>query len=226
MNEFEIIRATIAVGMMAVATYYDVKTRYVDDRVWVFGLGTFAATSLVFIFVFGTNIQELISPLNIIGMMSGMGIAFTGWIMKFKGMGYATGDFFGLLTLFAILPSFYGIVIPILVIIISCLFSVSITLGTNLRINIKSKNLFSEFDEPIYKKILAYFIIHKKIENEKFTFPAEIMISGKRKFQFRHEPDAQEFTTEIKEVYVCTTTPMMMSILAGLGFAVIAALAL
>ena len=34
-SEFEIIRATIAVGMISVATNYDVKTRYVDDRVWV-----------------------------------------------------------------------------------------------------------------------------------------------------------------------------------------------
>lgn len=226
MNEFEIIRAIIAVGMMSVATYYDVKTRYVDDKVWVLGLGAFAAVSSVFIFVFGMSVQELINPLNIIGMMSGMGIAFTGWSMKFRGMGYATGDLFGLLALFAILPSFYGIVIPILVIIISCLCSVIITLGTNLRINIKTKNLFSEFDEPAYKKILAYFTIHKKTENEKFTFPAEIMVDGKRKFQFRHEPDAQEFTTEIKQCYVCPTTPMMMSILVGLGFAIIAAMIL
>jgi len=80
-SEFEIIRATIAVGMMSVATYYDVKTRYVDDRIWVFGLCSFAAASLAFVFVFGTSVQELIGPLNIIGMMSGIGIAFTGWIM-------------------------------------------------------------------------------------------------------------------------------------------------
>ncbi|TBR11825.1 MAG: hypothetical protein EPO62_01160 [Candidatus Nitrosotenuis sp.] len=226
MNEFEIIRAMIAVGMMSVATHYDVKTRYVDDRVWVFGLSAFAAVSSVFIFGFGTSVQELISPLNIIGMMSGMGIAFTGWVMKFAGMGYATGDLFGLLTLFVILPSFSGIAIPIIVIMISCLFSVIIMLGTNLRINIKSKNLFSEFDEPAYKKALAYFIMHKKIENEKFAFPAEIMAGGKRKFQFRHEPDSQEFITEVKSGYVCSTTPMMLSVLVGLGFAIIAAITL
>lgn len=226
MNEFEISRAMIAIGIMSVATYYDVKTRYVDDKVWIIGLGFFMIVSLVFIFVFRISVQELISPLNIIGMMSGIGIAFTGWVMKFRGMGHATGDFFGLLTLFTILPSFYGITIPILVIIISCLFSIIITLWTNLRINIKSKNFFSEFDEPLYKKILAYFIIHKKIESEKFTFPAEITISGKRKFQFKHEPDAQEFITETKEIYVFTTTPMMLSVLTGLGFAIIVALAL
>lgn len=211
---------------MSVAAYHDVKTRCVDDRVWIFGIGAFVAASLIFICGFGASIQELISPLNIIGMMSGIGIAFTGWIMKFRGMGYATGDFFGLLALFAILPSFYGIVIPIPVIIISCLFSVIITLGTNLGINIKSKNLFAEFDEPAYRKMLAYFTIHKKIEKEKFTFPAETMVSGKRKFQFRHDPDAQEFCTEAKQVYVCPTTPMTMSILAGLCLVIIAALTL
>lgn len=223
-NEFEIARATIAVGMMSVAAYYDVKTRCVDDRVWIVGIAAFSAMSLIFIFVFGTSVQELLSPLNIIGMMSGMGIAFTGWIMKFCGIGYATGDFFGLLALFVILPSFYGIVIPILVIIISCLFSIIITLGTNLRANIKSKNFFAEFDEPTYKKILAYFTIHKKIENEKFTFPAEIMVAGKRKFQFRHDPDTQEFATEVELPYVCPTAPMTMSILAGLVLVIIAVL--
>lgn len=226
MSEFEITRTAIAVGMILVATYYDVKTRYVDDMVWVFGLCSFAAVSLTFIFAFGASIQELISPLNIIGMTSGIGIAFTGWIMKFRGMGYATGDFFGLSVLFIILPSFDGIAIPTLVIIASCLFSVIVTLGINLRINIKTKNLFSEFDEPLYRKILAYFIIHKKAGNEKFTFPAEVMVSGKRRFQFRHDPDSQEFATQTEPLYVYTTMPMMMSILVGLCFAIIAAMAL
>jgi preflagellin peptidase FlaK len=226
MNEFEITRATIIVVMMSVATYYDVKTRYVDDKVWIFGLSSFAVASLVFIFVFGTNIQELINPLNMIGMISGIGIAFTGWVMKFKGMGYATGDFFGLSTLSAILPSFNGIVIPILVIIFSCVLSITITIAANLRINIKSKNFFSEFDEPSYKKILACFIIHKKTGKENFTFPAETTVAGKRKFQFRHEPDTQKFASEIKGIYVCAAPPMMISILAGLGFAIITSLVL
>lgn len=226
MSEFEVIRAAIAIGMMSVATYYDVRTRYVDDRVWVISLGIFAAVSLVFIFGFGVGIQELISPLNTIGMMSGFGITFTGWIMKFGGIGYSTGDLFGLLTLFTILPSFYEIPIPIIIITSSCLFSVVITIGINLRINIKSKNLFSEFDEPAYKKMLAYCMMHKKTENEKFTFPAEITVAGKRKFQFRHDPDVQKFTTETKRGYVCSTVPMMLSILVGLCFAIITSITL
>ncbi|QLH08635.1 prepilin peptidase [Candidatus Nitrosotenuis sp. DW1] len=226
MNEFEIIRAAITIGMMSVATYWDVKTRYVDDRVWVFGLGSFAAISAVFVFVFETSIQELIGPLNIIGMMSGVGIAFAGWIMKFNGMGYATGDFFGLLSLSVILPKFDGVVIPILTIMFASVLCIMITIILNLKINIKSKNFFSEFDEPAYKKILAYFIIHKKIENENFTFPAEITVNGKRKFQFRHDPDTQEFSSDAKETYVCTTAPMMPHILAGLGCAITVALVL
>ena len=226
MNEFEIVRAVITVGMISVATYYDVKTRYVDDRVWVFGLGSFAIMSLGFIFLFGMNIQELINPLSIIGMMSGMGIAFTGWIMKFNGFGYATGDFIGMLALSAILPSFDGIIIPILVLIFSCVLGTVITIAVNLKINIKSKNFFSEFDEPVYKKILAYFIIHKKAENENFTFPAEITVDGKRKFQFRHEPDTQEFVSKTKVIYVCTTIPMMIFMLVGLGVALAVSLLL
>lgn len=226
MNEFEIIRAAITVGMMSVAAYCDVKTRYVDDRVWVFGLSSFAIISSVFVFLFGTSIQELINPLSIIGMMSGMGIAFTGWIMKFKGVGYATGDFIGMLALSIILPSFDGIVIPILVLIFSCVLGTVITTAVNLRINIKSKNFFSEFDEPSYKKILAYFIIHKKKENENFVFPAEITVDGKRKFQFRHEPDTQKFVSETKVIYVCTTIPMMISMLAGLGLTIVVSLLL
>jgi hypothetical protein len=157
--------------------------------------------------------------------MSGAGIAFTGWIMKFIGMGYATGDFIGILTLSAILPSFDGIIIPILVFLFSCVLGIIIIIAVNLRINIKSKNFFSEFDEPAYKKILAYFIIHKKMENENFTFPAEITVDGKRKFQFRHEPDTQKFVTK-KMIYVCTTIPMMIFMLIGLGLAIMVSLVL
>jgi Flp pilus assembly protein protease CpaA len=226
MNEFEIIRAMIAIGMLSVAAYLDVKTRYVDDRVWIFGLSSFAIISAVFIFVFETSIQELIGPLNVIGMMSGIGIAFAGWIMKFNGMGYATGDFFGLLALSIVLPRFDGIVIPILVIMFASVLCIMITIACNLRINIKTKDFFSEFDEPAYKKVLAYFIIHRKMGNENFTFPAEITINGKRKFQFRHDPDTQEFSSETEGTYVCATMPMMTYILAGLCCAITAALAL
>lgn len=226
MNEFEIIRAAITIGMMSVATYWDVKTRYVDDRVWIFGLGSFVIASAVFIFVFETSTQELIGPLNIIGTMSGIGIAFAGWIMKFNGMGYATGDFFGLSALSVVLPRFDGIVIPILVIMFASVLSIMITITLNLRNNIKTKNFFSEFDEPAYKKVLAYFIIHRKMENENFTFPAEITVNGKRKFQFRHDPDTQEFSSDTSGVYVFTTTPMITYILAGLGCAITVALVL
>jgi hypothetical protein len=226
MNEFEIIRASITIGMMSVATYLDVKTRYVDDRVWVFGLGSFAIALATFIFVFEASIQELIGPLNIIGMMSGIGIAFAGWIMKFNGMGYATGDLFGLSALSFILPVFDGIIIPVLVILFASVFSIMITVALNLRINIKSKNFFAEFDEPSYRKALAYFIIHRKTKNEIFTFPAETTVNGKRKFQFRHDPDTQEFSSDAKETYVCTTIPMMASILAGLVCTIMASLVL
>lgn len=225
MNEFEIIRSAIAISMVSVAAYFDVKTRYVDDRVWVFGLGSFGFVSLVFFFA-GNDIQELIKPVNLIGMVSGMGIAFTGWVMKFKGAGYATGDFFGLLALSVILPSFNGIVIPILVIIISCILATVSTITANLKHNISSKNRFSEFDEPTYKKIMAFFMIHKKSENENFTFPAEITVDGKRKFLFRHNPDTQEFTFHTKGIYVCTTPPMMISILVSLCFVIFSALVL
>ncbi len=216
MNEFEISRAAIAIGMMAVATYSDVKTRYVDDRVWILGLCSFAITAAVFIFVFEASVQELIGPLNIIGMMSGIGIAFTGWIIRSNGIGYATGDFFGLLALSIILPRFDGITVPILVIICASAFSIICTVIHNLKINIKSRNFFSEFDEPVCKKMLAYLTIHRKMENENFTFPAETVVNGKRKFQFRHNSDTQEFSSEVKESYVCTATPMMLYILAGL----------
>lgn len=216
MNEFEITRAAVTIGMISVATYWDVKTRYVDDRVWIFGLCSFVIASAVFIFVFETGIQELVGPLNIIGMMSGIGIALAGWILKFSGMGYATGDFFGLLAISIILPEFDGVVIPILTIMFASILSIITAVTLNLRINIRSRNFFPEFDEPAYKKVLAWLIIHRKTENEKFTFPAETTINGKRKFQFRHDPDTQEFASDTEGVYVCTTMPMMPYLLAGL----------
>lgn len=210
-------------GAISFATYSDVKTRYVDDRIWIFAVCLFAIASFIFVVVLGTSPQVIIHPLNIIGTTSGIGIAFSGWIMKFKGMGYATGDFFGLMVLSIILPSFNGIIIPVLAILLSCVLSIVITVAANLRINLKSRDFFSVFDEPAYKKILAYFIIHKKTVSENFVFPAERMISGKRKFQFRHEPDTQEFVTDVKEIYVCAAPPMMISILVGLTVVIIAA---
>ncbi|MEM3065129.1 MAG: hypothetical protein QW177_07140 [Candidatus Nitrosotenuis sp.] len=199
----EEIQVVIAISMFAVAAFFDVKERKIHDIVWLaFG----GAGAVLYAFEFP----------NIIDIMSvavGVSLALTFWFFRL----YAGADTLALISLSVILPTYNGFIIPLSTVVIATAISMIYGLVYNLVVNSKTflnnKKIFEEFDEPTHRKLAAFFLIHKKAKNEKFVFPAERIVSEKRKFRFRYDPD-DEFSKD--EAYVSLAMPLTLFFLIGI----------
>ena len=199
----EEIRVVIAISMFAVAAFTDVKERRIHDIVWLVFGGTGA---ILYAFEF-PDITDVVS------MVVGASLASAFWFFRL----YAGADALALLSLSVILPTYNGFMIPLGMVVIATAISVIYGIVYNIAVNSKTflnnKKIFEEFDEPIYRKLAAFFLIHKKTKNEKFVFPAERIVSERRKFRFRYDPD-NEFSKD--EVYVSLAMPLTLFFLIGL----------
>lgn len=201
----EEIRVFIAIFMFAVAAYSDVRQRRIHDMVWLAFGGTGAILYAV----------ELPGIIDIVSMTVGISLASIFWFFRL----YAGADALALVSLSVILPTYNGFVIPLGVVVIATAISIVYGIVYNIAANSRTfllkndKKVFEEFDEPIYRKIAAFFLLHKKSKNEKFVFPAERIVSGRRKFRFFYDPD-EEFSKG--EMYVSLAMPLTLFFLIGL----------
>ncbi|MCA2004102.1 MAG: hypothetical protein LDL06_05000 [Candidatus Nitrosotenuis sp.] len=199
----EEVRAVIAISMFAAAAFSDVRQRKIHDIVWLVFGGTGAILYAV----------EPPDLMNMVSMIVGIGMACTFWFLRL----YAGADALALVSLSVILPTYHGIIIPLSVVLIataiSAIYGVIYNVAANSKTFLNHKKIFEEFDEPIHRKLAAFFLIHKKAKNEKFVFPAERIVLERRKFRFRYDPD-DEFSKD--EAYVSLAMPLTLFFLIGL----------
>ncbi len=199
----EEVRVVVAISMFAVAAFFDVKERKIHDIVWL-AFGGMGAALYAF---------EFPGIIDIVSVVVGVCLASTFWFFRL----YAGADALALISLSVILPTYNGFIIPLSMVVTATGISIIYGLVYNLVVNSKTflnnKKIFEEFDEPIYRKLAAFFLIHKKAKNEKFVFPAEKTVSEKRKFRFRYDPD-DEFSKD--EAYVSLAMPLTLFFLIGI----------
>ena len=199
----EEIRIIIAICMFAAAAFFDVKERKIHDIIWLVCGGTGAILYAV----------ELPGTIDIVSMIIGVTLASTFWFFRL----YAGADALALISLSIILPTYHGFIIPLSMVVIataiSVIYGIIYNVSANSRTLLLNNKIFEEFDEPLYRRITAFFLIHKRSKSEKFAFPAERIVSGRRKFRFRYDPD-DEFSKD--EVYVSLAMPLTLFFLIGL----------
>lgn len=199
----EEIRIIIAISMFAVAAFYDVKERKIHDIIWLVCGGTGAILYTV----------ELPGTIDIVSMVVGVTLASTFWFFRL----YAGADALALISLSVILPTYHDFIIPLSMVVIataiSVIYGIIYNIAANSRTLFLDNKIFEEFDEPLYRRIVAFFLIHKRSKSEKFAFPAERIVSERRKFRFRYDPD-DEFSKD--DVYVSLAMPLTLFFLIGL----------
>jgi len=190
--------------MFASAAYSDVKERKIHDIVWLVcgGMG-----AILYAF-------ELPDMLDIASMAVGISLASTFWFFRL----YAGADALAVISLSVILPTYNGFIIPLSVVVIATAISAVYGIIYNVAANSRTflfdnKKIFEGFDEPLYRRIVAFFLIHKRSKSEKFSFPAESITSGRRKFRFHYDPD-DAFSKD--DVYVSLAMPLTLFFLIGL----------
>ena len=190
--------------MFAVAAFFDVKERKIHDIVWLIFGGT------------GAILYAVAFPgiIDIVSMTVGVTLASTFWFFRL----YAGADALALISLSVILPTYHDFIIPLSMVVIATAISIVYGIIYNIATNsrtflLDNKKIFVEFDESLYRRIAAFFLIHKRSKNEKFVFPAERIVSGRKKFRFRYDPD-DEFSKD--EAYVSLAMPLTLFFLIGL----------
>lgn len=194
----EIVQAIITIFMFLIGTIQDLKSRSVSDVVWIiFGVSGLSVTLVGTEYVLLTGIVVVLC----------IGASFLVWRLGVIG----TADFFAMIVFSVTMPRFAPIeFVPIIVMICVMVCASAYTVIINLKRNITdivSGNFFYDVDESIIKKIAASFFIHKKRRSEKFTFPGTVIVDGKTKFVFFHDPNSQEFDDTAD--YVCLAVPLM-----------------
>ncbi len=200
------LNAISALAMLSIAAYYDLKERSIHDFLWI-AFGSLGVLMQV--------VQGLPSTFVIVSVFITTGIAILALFLKLFG----TADAIAIIVLAIILPMYDGLILPLAVLVgaslISFFFTCSLNAFMNLRILIKRGTIFSDFTEPRHRKIIAFFLVHRRMRKERFAFPAECKNYGERTFKFFTKAD-EDFTQE--DSYVTTALPLTFFMLVSLVF--------
>jgi len=165
--EFFQLRIVLILVMFAVASIFDYKSRKVPDVIWIVGVGTGGV-------MYTFDYQDF-SAYYVITIVTSCFFGFILYRLQFVGI----ADLFGIISISVILPVHYEFVmVPIFVILLALVLVVFAITLYNVILNvadlISKRKLFSDFTkEPLYRKVFAFFCIHRKRNYEKFVISSE-----------------------------------------------------
>lgn len=207
--DYEIIRIFVAISMLGLASFLDLRKREISDMLWIC-YGIIAGVLLLFdpnffkeITIVGFSL--IISPLALLAWRLGL---------------FGGADAFALIVLAGISPMatiFGNTVTPFTTLTnaaILFLVPLLINMLRNIRSILKKDNIFEGFDESTIKKICAMFIGYKA-KNSKFSFAIEKFNGIHKKFDLSlHNAETAEFCTT-QNTWVTPGIPYLLLITAG-----------
>jgi len=161
------IRIVLLLALFGVASIYDYKTRKIPDILWIIFSGV---GGMLYVF----DYQD-VSAYHVVSFFTSCFFGFALYRLKFVGM----ADIFGIISISIILPVHYEFVmVPIFVTVLALILIISVVTIYNVTLNgmdlISKRRLFDDFaNEPLYRKIFAFFCIHRKRGYEKFVISSE-----------------------------------------------------
>ena len=162
------IRIILLLTLFGIASIYDYKTRRIPDILWIAFSGV---GGMLYVIDY-----ESFSAYPMISFFTSCLFGFMLYRMKFVGM----ADLFAIVSISVILPVHYEFVmIPIAVMILALILVVISVTFYNVLLNTidltsKKRSPFENFSkEPIYRKVFAFFSIHKKRRYEKYVISSE-----------------------------------------------------
>jgi len=215
--DFELVRIALALAMLGIASFLDLRKREVSDLLWVaFGI----AAGIIYVFDFPA------SP-----AMVGMSLALTAGISFgiYKSGMFGGADALCLVVLAAIVPTYSGQaalsqvtfhpITPLIVLsnaIILSLFGVVVNIAKNFTYARNSGSLFAglEHESPM-RKTVALLIGYRMKEQPRYALPIETTVDGKRRFDFAlKSAENAEFEAR-SDVWVMSGMPLLVYMLAG-----------
>lgn len=196
------LRQIMALTMLSVASYFDIKTRQVDDRIWLI----FAIPGIVLYFLATPPSFTTIFFL-VIGAVIGM--------MWFLTHAFGQADGLAIIALAVVFPIFNEMPVSVLVALATAvllgLFGTLYNIAYNLSDMLHGK-IFLGINEKLHRKILAFLTMHRKRSYEKFVIPSQT--GDKFSFHFKPNPD-EDFAGNFTG-YVSSAFPLVPFMLVAL----------
>ncbi|MDH3564037.1 MAG: hypothetical protein OEM53_00350 [Nitrosopumilus sp.] len=165
--EFLQLRIVLILVMFGIASIFDYKSRKVPDVIWIVGV---SIGGVMYLF----DYQEF-SAYHGVTIVTSCFFGFVLYRLQFVGM----ADLFGIISVSVILPVHYEFVmVPIIATLLALVLAVSVVTIYSVTLNvadlISKRKLFGDFvKEPLYRKVFAFFCIHRKRSYEKFVISSE-----------------------------------------------------
>jgi len=201
-NTISFLRQIIAMSMLVISSYFDIKTRQVDDRVWVI----FAIPGILLYFL-GPLPSFMTLFFLIIGSIIG--------IIWFLTRVFGQADGLAMIVLSIALPVSHGIpitiLVPLITIVMLGLFGMFYNIAYNLSDLLNGK-LFSKINEKNHRKMLAFLTIHRRRNYERFVVKSQTA----DKFAFHFKPDPNEDFVGDFNGFVSAAFPLLPFMLVAL----------
>ncbi|GBC68664.1 hypothetical protein HRbin01_00347 [archaeon HR01] len=212
----EYLRIAVASATLLYTSYLDLKTREVDDKVWLVA-GAFGLL---------VNLPDLIwKPADIIPYLLSIGAtAGVAFSLYFVGL-YGGADAKALTCLSAIHPfSRYGVQLHGIVglttftngMLLSALLPISLALYNSYRL-VRGEEIFEGFEsEPGYRKFFALFIGTRVMRSsgKRFWSPVEKRAGGVKRFTFNITIDDMDEAFE-DDMWITPGIPLLVFFTAG-----------
>jgi len=222
--DFEVIRIGVAISMFGLSSYFDLRKREVDDRLWIaFGI----AAVVIMIFDFPNNSDAQLNMLISVGLAAAIsyGIYYLGLI--------GGADMLCLITFAGLMPSFDGNILgnsvvlihrfAPLVVLTNAVLLIPVVVFYNIARNVyrylnNAEHVFEGFSHESTSKKLFAIVIGHKAEDPQFSFPLEKEVAGEKYFDFTIRTAETAPFERRKNVWVSSAIPFL--VLMMLGFVV------
>lgn len=204
------VRICLAILMLSVASYTDIKKREIDDRIWMI----FGGLSVIMLF-FTPDISHSLVAIGISLIV--VPVALLVWRIGFFG----GADAFALIVLASLTPGATlssSQINPFTTLIDAVLLSiipVFVNVIRNVISVLRHEDIFKGFETETQKnKIIAMFVGHRS-KNPRFSFSIEKRDGNSRKLDFAlKNADSAEFCSS-SDTWVTPGVPYMIYILGG-----------
>lgn len=187
-------REVLSLALFSVASYLDLKSREVSDLVWISFGGAGACLYLL----------EPSAPVPVLYIAAGAGVALAGLVTRAFGQ----ADCLAVFSLAVILPSYCGIPLAVAISlaapVAASLYALVLNVAYNLS-DLSHGSLFAGLSERRLRKALAFFVLHRRREHERFVVPAQ---EGGR-LAFRILIDDESGFAENFRGYVSSALPLV-----------------
>jgi len=192
--DIESLRQIVALSMLSVASFFDIKKREVNDIVWIVFGGTGA---ILYLF-------EPTNPITVLYTVIGVAIGMI-WIFT-RAFGQADG--LALIALAITLPTYerlpVSLIVSIVVPFLASLYGLCYNMTYNISDLLHGRLFFGICEKP-YRKAFAFLVLHRKRKNEMFVFRAQ----DENKFVFHFRPKTDlEFSNNFQG-YVTSALPLI-----------------